>query len=187
MAKANKGVIWLAVGAVVLYLYFSGTMANAAPTGSGNMVSDAQLQQTESFESFSPVAYPDGSDSTGQRYSIGYGHQIQPNESNLLTATITQAQAQQLLLSDMQTVINTLNNSGQTFTQGQFDALSDFGYNAGVGALNSVLQQFSSNGPDAATAKMQQYVYWHPVPGGPAVVNQDLVARRNSEVNTFNS
>ena len=79
MAKSNSALIWYGVGAIALYLLFSSNTVNAATS---TMVSDAQLQQTANFESFSATAYPDGSDSNGnQLYSIGYGHQIGPNES----------------------------------------------------------------------------------------------------------
>lgn len=192
MAKANNIFIWYAVAAVIAYYFFFSDNVNAAALSTGNgtgsgMVSDNQLQQTESFEGFSPSAYPDGSNNGVQSYSIGYGHQIGPNESYLLTGSITQAAAQQLLLNDMQNVVNTINNNGITLTSGQFDALSDFGYNAGVSPLNNVLSVFNSSGADAAQAQMLKYVYWHPVPGGPAVLNQSLVTRRNSEIATFNS
>lgn len=187
--KTNSVFIWVGVGAVVLYLYFSGT-ANAATTnadGSANMVSNNQIQQTAAYENFSATAYPDGSDSTGQRYSIGYGHQIQPGEAYLQSATLSPAQAQQLLTGDFQNIVNAINAFGQSFTQGQFDALSDFGFNAGTTALTNIIATFESNGADAVPAKLQQYIYWHPVAGGPAVVNQNLVNRRNNEILTWNS
>jgi GH24 family phage-related lysozyme (muramidase) len=185
MAKRNSVLIWYGVGLVTLYLVFSSSNAGAA---SSVMVSDAQLQQTANYENFSATAYPDGADSNGnQLYSIGYGHQIKAGESYLLTATIDQATAQQLLLTDMQAVVNALINSGVNFTTGQFDALSDFGYNAGIGAMNKVIATFVSSGSDAAASEIMNYVYWHPVPGGPAVLNQSLVSRRTNEINTWNS
>lgn len=186
MAKNNKVFMWVGVGALALYLYFSGS-ATASPNtgGSATFVSDSQLQQTESFESFSPIAYPDGSDSTGQRYSIGYGHQIQPAESYLLTATITQDQGTQFLMTDMQNVMDQLTGSGLVFTQGQFDAASDFGYN--TGATAKLIGVYQSMGADAVPAFMMQYTKWHPVPGGPAQINQSLVSRRNANVATWNS
>lgn len=155
--------------------------------GNGNSISDTQLQQTASLEGFRSTAYPDGSSNGVQMYSIGYGHQIQPNEIYLLTATITEDQAQQLLLSDMQAIINQVLAAGLTLTQGQMDALTDFGYNAGSGSLAKVLTTFANSGADSAAAEMQQYIYWHPTPGGAAVVNNDLVNRRNIEISTFNS
>jgi GH24 family phage-related lysozyme (muramidase) len=186
MAK-NTG-FWLVGSAIALYLIFKNSMANAAPSNGNNLnfaVSQDQLSQTEGFEGFSATAYPDGSDSSGQRYSIGYGHQIQASEGNLLTGSISQDQAQQLLISDMQKVVNVLNNSGQSFTQGQFDALADFGYNEGTGALSKVIAAYV-DGVDIPSL-LSQYIYWHPVPGGPAQVNENLVSRRNDEITTWNN
>ena len=181
MSVRSNNLIWYGVGAAALLLFISG---NAMAASS---VSQSQLQQTANLESFSPQAYPDGSNGNTQLYSIGYGHQIGPNESYLLSATITQAQAMALLQNDLAPIISALNNSGVQFTPGQFDALVDFGYNEGVGAMNKIVATLSGSGSDAATSEMQLYIYWHPVPGGPAVVSQDLVNRRNLEIDTFNS
>ncbi|SRR5579862_3129851 len=178
--KSNT-LIFAAVAAGLLLLVSNNV------TASGNGYSNNQLQQTANLETFSPQAHPDGSLNGVQLYSIGYGHQIQPNEQYLLNQTITQAQATQLLAADLQTVAAAINSSGQNLTQGQYDALTDFGYNAGISAMNKVLATLQSSGPDAATAEMAQYIYWHPTPGGAAVVNQDLVNRRNIEIQTFNS
>lgn len=182
MAKNNNTILWIgvAVAAAVLFMSFT--------SNSGNGISSSQIEQTKSFEVFRSTAYPDGSDSSGnQLYSIGYGHQIQPNEQYLLTQTITQEQADTILMADLQPVLNTIVNSGVNWSQGQIDSLSDFGLNAGTGALSNVISSYQSGGNDAATAKMMQYVYWHPVPGGSPVLNQNLVNRRNIEVATFNS
>lgn len=182
MAGGGNTAIWVGVAVIAAFALMSFDSSGSAT------ISSDQLAQTASLESFSATAYPDGTSSAGtQLYSIGYGHQIGPDETYLLTATITQDQAQQLLLTDMQNVINFINGSGYTFTPGQFDALCDFGYNAGVGALTKVISTFGSSGVDAAAQEMLQYVYWHPVPGGAAVLNQNLVNRRNIEVATWNS
>jgi GH24 family phage-related lysozyme (muramidase) len=187
MAKSNKTLIWLVVGGFALYLYLTGNNANAATNTTGAMISDTQLAQTIQYEQFSATAYPDGSNNGIQIYSIGYGHQIQPGESYLLTATITPDQGKQFLLNDMSAVLNIIGSSGIQFTQGQIDCLADFGYSAGVGALQKVIATYQSNGSDAAASEMLAYVYWHPTPGGPAVLNQTLVNRRNAEVNSWNS
>jgi GH24 family phage-related lysozyme (muramidase) len=185
MSKKSNTLIYLAIGAGLLF-FFSGNSADAAGITSAG-ISNNQLQSTINYESFSATAYPDGSNGSTQLYSIGYGHQIGTNELSLLTGSITKAQAQNYLLQDMAAVVAVINNFGQSFTQGQIDALADFGYSAGIGALNLVLAIFAASGADAATAEMSQYVYWHPTPGGPAVLNNTLVSRRNAEVATFNS
>lgn len=183
---AKSGLYWVA-GGLALLLILRGKGANAAPLSAANSISDSQLQQTADFEVFSPTAYPDGSNGTVQLYSIGYGHQIHSNETYLLTSSISTDQAKQFLATDMQNTIDIINNSGASFTQGQFDALSDFGFNEGPGALNKIIDVFNNNGAGAVPAAMQQYIYWHPVPGGPAQISQNLVTRRNANVDTWNS
>lgn len=187
MAKSNNLLLWLAISGVIVYALVAGNSASAAPGDGNSMISANQLQQTADFEQFRANAYPDGSANGQQNYSIGFGHNIGPNEQYLKTATITIDQGKQLLLNDMQTVINALIDSGIDFTQGQIDGLADFGFSAGIGAMNKVIATLQQSGPDAATAEMQQYIYWHPVPGGPAVLNNTLVARRGIEVETFNN
>jgi lysozyme len=149
-------------------------------------VSTTQLNTTASHEGFVATPYKDGSTGSVQNYSIGYGHQIQANERSLLTK-ITKAQALELLRKDMQNVVNYVNaNSKKSLNQNQFDALCDFGFNCGTGALGSVLAQLNTVGYSAAAAKISQFVYYHPVANGPAVLNQTLVKRRAEEVAIFN-
>jgi len=182
MASKGGNLMFYLIGGGILLLLITSS-ANAA----ASMVSDSQLSQIASYEVFRANAYPDGSTNGVQNYSIGYGHQIQPGESSLLTATITQAQAMDLLVADLGTVTSAIASSGISLTQGQFDALTDFGFNAGIDALSKVLSTLSSSGSDAAIAEIEQYIYWHPVPGGPAVINPGLQTRRALEVQTFNS
>ena len=177
----------IAVGIIIIANSASGNPdngnGNPNPTATGaTNVSQQQLAQTAGFEGFSPKAYPDGTSNGQQLYSIGYGHQIQPNEQNLMTATLTQAQGMQYLLNDMQTVVDSINNSEVQFTQGQFDAASDYGYNAGVGALANLITLFNNQGAAAVAA-------WLPtsriVTSG--VTSQNLINRRAAEVVTWNS
>jgi GH24 family phage-related lysozyme (muramidase) len=186
MAK-NNTLIFVAAAVVVGIVLLSGNASGAGP--GTNAVSQDQISQTEGFEGFRATAYLDGTSASGtQLYSIGYGHQIQPGESSLLTGSITTDQAEQMLMSDMQSVVNYINNSGvQLTTQGQMDALSDFGYNEGLTALGKVIANYNSNGAGAVPAQLMQYVYWHPVPGGAAQINQNLVTRRNANVAAWNS
>lgn len=66
--------------------------------------------------------------------TIGVGHLLQPNESYL--DGITEAQALDLLASDVLKCEIALNKLiPANCTQNQFDALVDFGFNLGVGAL----------------------------------------------------
>ena len=176
--------MWLIGAAVAFLLLFKGKSLANPLSNSGNMtISPAQLQLTADTETFQPNTYSDGVDSSGnQAYSIGYGHQLTPGES--YPNGISQADALQLLNSDMGNVIDAINNYGLSLTQGQFDALADFGYSAGVGALAKAIKLFPAGVPDY----FLQYVYWHPNgPGTDAVFSQNLQDRRNVEVQTWNS
>lgn len=187
MAKRNNMVFWIGLAGLTLYFVFQSGIVNAV-TASGSMISDSQLQQIKNYESFKATAYPDGSDSSGnQLYSIGYGHQIQLGEQWLMTATLTEPAAEQLLYTDIQKTEDIINNSGINLTQNQFDALVDFGFSSGSGALLNAITVFINNGSQGVVDYLSSYVYWHPVPGGPAVVNQNLVNRRYDEVTTWNS
>jgi len=178
--------MYVAVAAVILYVYLKGNNPSTIYNGYASMVSDSQLAQTASTEQFSAIPYADGTDSnSNQVYSIAYGHQIQPGES--FPDPVTPEQGRQLMLTDSANVVDVINNSGLQLSQSQFDGIWDFGYSAGIVPLQKVLATFQNNGLNAAASEMMAYVYWHPVPGGPAVLRQDLVTRRNNEVNSLNS
>lgn len=189
----NNTMLFVAAAVVVGIILIAqnsdaGDNPTEAVTPGATMVSQDQLAQTEALEGFRSTAYKDGSNGGVQLYSIGYGHQIQPGEQSLLTGSISQAQAQQMLLNDMQTVVDTINNSGDQFTQGQFDALADLGYNAGTGATQAAINLYESQGPAAVAAWLPTaYIYWHPTPGGAAVVSQTNVARRLKELANWNA
>lgn len=62
---------------------------------------------------------------------IGHTHGVKPGQH------ITQAQADSLLRGDLLPCENYVNGLGVSKTQGQFDALVDFCFNLGTGALGS--------------------------------------------------
>jgi lysozyme len=70
-------------------------------------------------------------------WTIGYGHTSGVNKGDVITAS----QAEALLREDLVKYENWVNgiakSYGLEFTQGQFDALTDFVYNLGLGALKS--------------------------------------------------
>ncbi|MGZ3983427.1 MAG: lysozyme [Mucilaginibacter sp.] len=132
-------------------------------------------------EGFAPRAYLDPPGNTRGLHSIGYGHQIQPNEKQLLTAVLTQAQAQAMLQRDLGYYVGSVNaNLTRPVTQSQFDALVDLAYNAGVGAAAKVIATWNATGSPADTvAHLQQYRLAN------GQINKNLVARRQHETNWF--
>jgi lysozyme len=86
--------------------------------------------------------------------------------------TITHAQAMQLLATDVQTAEDAVNGLEWVLTQGQFEALVDFVFNAGTGAL----KQLASHGQDDIPNQLPR---WNRSKG---VVLSALVNRRAAEV-----
>ncbi len=191
--KQDNTILWLIGGGVALWWIISNNSNPAPPPGAASdnppgtpgatEYSNVQFGLTQNREGFSGTAYKDGSSNGQQLYTIGYGHQLQPGES--YPNGITKIEATQLLMNDMQNIADYINNTGVSFTQGQFDAAVDLGM-SGLGAAGDLINIFNSGGSDAVAAWLPTaYVNWHPVPGGPSVQNADLVARRQEELNTW--
>lgn len=127
-----------------------------------------------STEAFSPRAYLDPPGNTQGRKSIGYGHQIQPNESYLLTATLTPAQGEALKQKDLNNVAASINHLyTRTPTQGVYDGIFDVGFNVGPGAAAKVITTWNTTGDTVQTAN---HAKLYVIANGR--VNADLVARR---------
>ena len=95
-------------------------------------ISEKGLNLIKSFEGCVLTAYkcPAGI------LTIGWG-----NTKNVYEGmTITQAQADQFLVEDVQIYANAVNKYVSKFNlnQNQFDALVSFAYNCGIGSLDSV-------------------------------------------------
>lgn len=69
--------------------------------------------------------------------TAGYGHTKGITRS-MVGKKITQAQADQYLLEDLATAENAVNSIGQSFNQNQFDALTSFTFNCGIGNLRKL-------------------------------------------------
>lgn len=107
--------------------------------------SDLLLNKIIDFEGCKLTAYkcPAGV------WTIGVGHTKGVKQGQ----TITEAQAMTLLKGDLLPCENYVNNLGVCKTQGQFDALVDFCFNLGTGALGrSTLLKFIRQG------KAEQYI-----------------------------
>ncbi|HEY8657525.1 MAG TPA: lysozyme [Hanamia sp.] len=150
------------------------------------ITSEQQIGRLKSIEQFSARAYGDGKGHS----SIGYGHQIQSNEGQLLLGSITQAFAEQLMRNDIAPLEDQINNNlSASPSQNQFDALIDFGFNCGGGALDKVIITWNNSGGDTSpvTAEIGQYVKWHNTKTGVLENNADLESRRAMEITLFNS
>ncbi|MDR0458251.1 MAG: lysozyme [Burkholderiaceae bacterium] len=111
-------------------------VASAASTDAANMsVSNAGLDLVKNKEHRELTAYQDGAGVP----TIGYGHTGQVNGKPIIPGktTITPAQADQLLQEDLAPAEAAVRRDVTVpITQGQFDALTDFAYNAGAGSLH---------------------------------------------------
>lgn len=136
------------------------------------------LALTESFEGYSETAYPDPV-SGAEPYTICWGHVagVRPGD------TATRAQCEAWLLTDVQTVCDAINRdcTWPGVTQEEFDALTDFGFNLGVAALEgSTLWRLLMAG-DLAGADAQ-FQRWD-LAGGHVV--RGLLNRRQAEQRLF--
>ena len=84
-------------------------------------------------------AYPDGKDSKGnQLFSIGMGHQIQPNETYLLNRTISEQEVRDLFKKDIEKVIEDVEKAiSVPLTRNQKLALVSIRYNVGPSGFRS--------------------------------------------------
>ena len=110
--------------------------------------------------------------------TIGYGH----TQGVKMGMTITQAQAEAFLKDDIKPLEGVLNAMGINYTQNQFDALSDFIFNLGVGNFNSstLKKKIIAKASDVEIA--EQIIKWVNVGGKPLL---GLKKRRVEEANMF--
>jgi lysozyme len=113
------------------------------------------------------------------RWTIGYGHAGADVHAGL---TITQAQAEQLLETDLAAAVASVNRAVTSgINQNQFDALVDFVFNLGCGSLlSSTLLRLVNAGDFTAAA--QQFLLWDHAGG---VVVPGLLERRRAELQLF--
>lgn len=134
------------------------------------------LNETAQLEGIRLIAYQD----IVGVWTIGAGH----TQGVTKGETCTYAQALSWLSQDLQQVENSLNSEVDvTLTQGEFDALVDFGFNLGIHAMeSSTLWKFLQEGDfrDAAT----QFPRWDHA-GGKEVAG--LLHRRLLEEARFKS
>lgn len=125
----------------------------------------------EKFEGFSHFAYRD----IAGNWTIGFGHKLLPGES--FPQGITQDAALALLQKDVQVAESAVNRLAPQANQNQFDALVDFAYECGTGALQMML----GHGWDHAPEQMPR---WNHAAGK---VSDGLTRRRAAELELFNT
>jgi GH24 family phage-related lysozyme (muramidase) len=104
--------------------------------------------------------------------TIGWGHTggVQPNQR------ITQAQADDLLRSDLVRFVDAVNNTGLKLNQNQFDALCSFAYNCGQSNLKTLVK-------DRSIAQIANALPMYCKASGRTL--DGLVKRRNAEKALF--
>lgn len=138
------------------------------------------LLLTEDFEGCKLTAYPDPA-TGGAPWTIGYGHTGPDVRPGLIW---THDQAVQALIRDENHAIGAVNALVCVpLTQGEFDALVDFAFNAGIGALqHSTLLRLLNAGDYHGAAT--QFELWDRA-GGKVLAG--LLRRRQAETQEFNS
>jgi lysozyme len=134
------------------------------------------LALTERFESCRLAAYQD----LKGVWTIGYGHAGANVHSGMV---VTQAQAEAYLRADIKTASEAINKLVTVaITQDEFDALVDFTFNVGIGALTSSTLLCDLNAGDIAGAAGRFEEWDHA--GGQVVAG--LLRRRLAEEALFN-
>lgn len=136
--------------------------------------SQAGIDLIKSFEDCRLTAYQD---SVGV-WTIGYGH----TNGVYAGMTITQAQAEEFLRSDLKTAENAVNGKvTYPITQNMFDALVSLTFNIGTGNFGSstLLKKLNQGDINGAANEFDRWVY----AGGK--VEPGLVRRRAAEKEMF--
>lgn len=141
-------------------------------------ISENGLNLIKSSEDFVDHVYNDNG-----APAIGYGHRLLPGES--FPNGITEAEATVLLQNDLETRFEPMVRAHvpPNCSQGQYDALVDFVYN--VQNQPQSLIQLLSHGWDQVPVQLPRWC--HMTVNGQTVVNNGLLARRQREVQLFNS
>ncbi len=182
----------LVVGALILFVVFRfikmKKQAIPAPTTNSkpeNLSFEEiynWLRAQEGPPSYSAVKDGKKKDGT-QLYSIGLGHQIQPNESDLMTALLNDEQVLEIFKKDIEAIRNSMNRVIKVpINKNQQLALLSLRYNIGGPAFNSSTLLRRLNERNYSDASMR-FGEWRLSEGK---INQGLVNRREREKVLFN-
>lgn len=136
------------------------------------------LHLTENFEGLRLTAYPDPA-THGDPWTIGYGHTGAEVHQGM---TITQEQAEEFLMQDVQKAVQTVNSKVHTdLTQNEFDALVDFVFNCGAGnfAGSTLLKNINAGDMEGAALEFQKWTH------ADGKVMAGLIKRRHAEALLF--
>ena len=128
-------------------------------------------------------------DQTGEAISswvkgatIGYGHLIASGEWNKYANGITQEQADNLFMQDLEPFINAVRSKVTAeIAQNQFDALVIFVFNIGINGFSTSSALKLINDPGAVTDYPNLEAAWKAWNKSQGQVMQGLVNRRNAE------
>ncbi len=123
-------------------------------------------------ELFDPHPYWDE-----KRYSWGYGTAA-PGSTGTITREQAFADMITYLLADY---VKLSGRISRVLTVNQWVALLSFSYNLGVGNAYNLVSLINSGDDNALAAKWAKYVY------ASGVINNNLVQRRQKEINLWNS
>lgn len=139
------------------------------------------LRNQEGPPSYSAVKDGKLKDGT-QLYSIGLGHQIQPNESYLMTALLNDEQVLEIFKKDIEKIRLSMNKVIKVpLNKNQQLALLSLRYNIGGPAFegSTLLKLLNSKNYDATASRFAE---WRLSEG---MINKGLVARRERERQLF--
>lgn len=140
-------------------------------------ISPAGIAFIKANETCSLTRYPDPPGS--ETFSIGWGHFL---GSNSTLETITQEQADYLLESDLRVFVGCINaRVNAPITQPQFDALVDFAYNEGTGAVANSTWLLELNAGNYGAAADALLLWNKDKQHGVLVDDPALLARRKRE------
>jgi lysozyme len=137
--------------------------------------SDRGLALTKSFEGLHLGAYQD----CAGNWTIGYGH---TGPAVCAGQSISEAEAEKLLRADLAEAVACVNRAVYAaMSQGQFDAMVDFCFNAGRGNFvqSTLLRKVNRGDFPGAAAQFALWVH----AGGEVVAG--LLRRRNAEAAMF--